>query len=384
MEGGRYMVMLAIGAGMDPVFDFYPNGTPLVLSDRMEAAMNAALTAGRPAGGAFDAMGNAQVRELRENPHYREQLREAYAASGVTLVSPTMGSLDRTLSYPEGTRQDLSRWQARFDAVPWLRKATSPEAAREIVADGDVGVVLNTQNVGAAIGGDVEAVEELYNAGIRIGQLTYNTQNLVGHGCTERVDAGLSYHGVEVVERMNDLRMVVDLSHCGTQTTLDGVDISEDPVAYTHTFSAELSNHDRGKSDEELEALRDVDGYVGVLAVPFFLDPGNSDADFDLFFDHIDRLVDIVGVERVGIGTDWGSWTPELPEALHEGFQAAFESMGFREEHGVTIGKGYGPMERYEDWGTIPEGLADRGYDEDERRLLLGENLLSFWERVVG
>jgi len=246
-----------------------------------------------------------------------------------------------------------------------------------------VGVVMNTQNIGAAVDGDPDGVERLYNAGIRVGQLTYNSQNLVGHGCTDRVDAGLSNHGVEVVERMNDLGMVVDCSHCGKETTLDAVETSDDPVAYTHTFSETLADHDRGASDEELAAVKAADGYVGVLAVPFFLEPGEAEAEFSLVFDHIDYMVEHVGIDRVGIGTDWGSWTPEIPEELHEGFMRTFRALGFREEHGVTIGRGYGPMQSYADWSAIPEGLEARGYDSEERRKLLGENVLDFWERAT-
>jgi membrane dipeptidase len=366
----------------DPTFDFYPRGTPLLFTDRIEAAMEAALSAGETAGAALDIMEEQQVQLIQTDSEFRDTLQEAYAEAGVNLVSATMGSLDADKSYATGVREDLVRWQARIDALPWLRKATSPETAREIVADGDVGVVLNTQNLGLAIEGDVDDVDAFYNAGIRVGQLTYNSQNLVGHGCTERVDAGLSHHGVEVIERMNELGMVVDLSHCGRETTLDAVSVSEQPVAYTHTFCEALADHDRAKSETELERLRDNDGYVGVLAVPFFLEPGNDDAEFETFFEHVDRMVEIVGIDRVGIGTDWGSWTTEIPKPLHEGIKESFRGAGFREEHGLTIGIGYGPMDRYEDWNAIPTGLADRGYDKDQRRKILGQNYLDFWERA--
>lgn len=366
-----------------PTFDFFPRGTELIVTDRIERRMEAELDAGADAGAAYDAMEEEQVRQLREDPAFRDRLREAYEEAGVNLVSATMMGFDRSGTYADGVRADLARWTGRFDAVPWLRKATTSQEAREIVADGDVGVILNTQNVGAAIDGDADAVEALYNAGVRVGQLTYNSQNLIGHGCTDRVDAGLSNHGVEVVERMNDLGMVVDCSHCGRETRLDAVAVSEDPVAFTHTFSEALSDHDRGVSDEELAALRAADGYVGVLAVPFFLEPGEAEAEFSQVFDHIDYMVDRVGIDRVGIGTDWGSWTPEIPEPLHEGFMRTFRSLGFREEHGVTIGRGYGPMRSYSDWGVIPAGLEERGYDETERQKLLGENFLAFWERAV-
>lgn len=366
-----------------PTFDFFPRGTPMIVTDRIERRMREALDAGASAGEAYDRMEAEQVRQLREESAFRDRLRAAFEAAGVNLVSATMMGFDRSGTYAEGVRADLTRWTARFDAVPWLRKATGPQAARDIVADGDVGVVPNTQNLGAAISGSVERVDELFDAGVRIGQLTYNTQNLVGHGCTERVDAGLSHHGVEVVERMNDLGMVLDLSHCGRETTLDAVEVSDRPVAYTHTFGQELADHDRGKSDAELAALRETDGYVGVLAVPFFLAPGEQKAAFSHVFDHVDYMVDQVGIDRVGIGTDWGSWTPEIPTALHEGFMETFRALGFREEHGVTVGRGFGPMQRYEDWPAIVDGLEERNYDEVARRKLLGGNFLEFWERAV-
>ena len=366
-----------------PVFDYYPRGTPVIMSERMEQAMEEAIAAGAGAGAANDAIENEMVRQLRDDPEYRSALREAYETAGVTLVSPTMGSLDTNLTYPEGVRQDLTRWQARIDAVDWFEKATTPAEARSIVERGNVGVVLNVQNLGAALEGDAAEVDRLYDAGVRIAQLTYNSSNLVGTGCTERIDAGLTNHGVEVVDRCHDREMVVDLSHCGKATTLDAIEVSGRPVAITHAFAQSLADHDRGKSKEELAALADVDGYLGILTVPFFLDPGNQNADFDLVFDHVDYAVEHLGIDRVGIGTDWGSWTPEVPEPIREGIRAAFSTMGFREEHGVEVGVGFDTMQRYEDWQVIPDGLADRGYDESERAKLLGENLLSFWERAT-
>lgn len=366
-----------------PTFDFFPRGTPLLVSDRMEAAMEESLAAGDGAGAAYDAIENEQVRQLEEDPAYRDRLRRAYEEAGVNLVSPTMGSLDASLPFREGVRQDLLRWQARFDAVDWLEKVRTPAEAREAVERGHVGVVLNVQNGGAAIDGDVDETDRLYQAGVRVVQLTYNSQNLVGVGCTERVDAGLSHHGVEFVERLQDRGMVVDLSHCGRETTLDAIDVAEGPVAVTHSFAGALADHDRAKSDAEIEALAAVDGYFGVLAVPFFLSPGESDPDFDVFFDHIDYAVSKLGIDRVGIGTDWGSWTPELPEPLHDGLREAFAGMGFREEHGVTIGTGFGPMDAYHDWSAIPEGLRERGYDGTEVAKLVGGNFLDFWDRTV-
>ncbi|WP_224271026.1 dipeptidase [Haloprofundus salinisoli] len=366
----------------NPVFDYYPRGTPLIRSTRIDDAMNAALSRGASAGAALDAMENAQVDQLRDDEEFAQEMRDAYDAAGVNLVSATMGSLDSALTYAEGVRRDLARWQARIDALDWMQKVTSPEEARTVVDDGHVGIVLNVQNGGAATAGDVTEVDVLHNAGVQIVQLTYNSRNLVGTGCTERTDSGLSYHGVDIVERLQERGMIVDLSHCGTQTTLDAIETAEKPVAVTHAFSRSLADHDRGKSDEELDALAAVDGYYGVVAVPFFLDPGNPNAELDLFFDNIEYAVDKIGIDRVGIGTDWGSWTPEIPEPLRGGLEESFTGMGFRAEHGVEVGVGFGPMSSYEDWQVIPEGLDERGFTPKEQRKLLGENFLNFWERA--
>lgn len=363
-------------------FDYFPRGTPLLVTDKIEARMHDVLETGGTAGAAYDAMEQAQVEQLQTDPSFRDTLREAYDEAGVNLVSATMGSLDQSLSFQDGVRQDIARWQARFDTVDWLHKVTTPSEAREVVANGDIGVVLNVQNGGAAINGNLNETAYLQNAGVQIVQLTYNNQNLVGIGCTERVDAGLSNHGIEFVSELNDRSMIVDLSHCGQRTTLDGIEVSDGPVAVTHAFCEALADHDRAKTDTELKALAEVNGYFGVVAVPFFLAPRETDPSFERFFDHIEHAISILGVDRVGIGTDWGSWTPELPEPLRQGIRQSFKEMGFREEHGVTIGKGYGPMDEYMDWPAIPEGLAERGYTDSEIEGILGGNFLDFWERA--
>ncbi|MFB6148769.1 MAG: dipeptidase, partial [Halobacteriales archaeon] len=216
-----------------PVFDYHA-GIPWVLNDAIEETMIETIEAeGRRA--AADAISDEAVRQLRSNPDYRERFRAAYAEAGVNLTSVTMYASDPSLTFAEGVDRALERWQARFDAVDWLRKVTSPAQARAVAADGDVGVILNVQNLGFAIEGDVDTVERLYNRGVRLMQLTYNEQNRIGTGCTDRSDGGLSYHGQAVIERMNDIGAVVDLSHCGKQTTLDGIETSDRPVAITHS-----------------------------------------------------------------------------------------------------------------------------------------------------
>jgi membrane dipeptidase len=362
-----------------PVFD-YSAGTPWIVDDAVREAMLDHLERAG-AGVAADAMADEVVRQFRSNREFRRRFRDAFDDAGVNLPSVTLFSSDPALSYREGVFCELDRWSAKFDTADWLRKVTSPEQAREVADSDDVGVILNTQNLGEAIEGDVDEVERLFNAGIRLMQLTYNSQNAVGTGCTDRSDGGLSNHGLEVVDRMNELGAVVDLSHCGKQTTLDGIEHSDAPVAVTHSACEAVYEHDRAKSDEEIQALAEADGYMGIVAVPFFLTEKKDEYDFEVFFDHLEHAASILGTDRVGIGSDFGSIDVDYPAELRDGMMEVLESVGFRGEHEVELGEGFGPMRRYADWGVIRDGLEER-FTESEVDGILGENFLSFWERV--
>ena len=118
---------------------------------------------------------------------------------------------------------------------------------------------------------DLSAFDKAYAKGLRSYMLTYNRMDNVGVGCTERVDAGLSTFGVEVVKHCNDIGMIVDVSHCGHLTTLDACRHSKKPVNANHTSSRSLSSHARGKSNEALRAIAETGGVIGVVALPIFL-----------------------------------------------------------------------------------------------------------------
>ena len=363
-----------------PVFD-YSAGMPWVTSERIEAFVRE--SADEWPRTAAERLRDEQIRELRTNPAYRDRLRDAYDAAGVNLSSVTMFGRDSTQKFmgPESVQRAITRWTARFDLVDWLQKVTSPEQARRVAERDEVGIVMNVQDLGAAVDEDVDEVERLYNQGVRIMQLTYNRQNTLGTGCTDRSDGGLSYRGLEAVDRMNELGSVVDLSHCGTATTLDAIAHSEAPPAFTHTFCTEVADHDRGKSDEELKALAEADGYVGILGLRFFIGAGMDDPSFDVFFDHLEHAVSVVGVDRVGVGSDFSeNHDVDYPGETHA--DDPQDGAGWRDEHGVSEPGHFDRFERFADWSVIREGLTDR-YTDREVEKILGANFLDYWERVV-
>ena len=364
-----------------PVFD-YSVGTPWIITDDMEArvADDIDRLGHRQAA---DRLQEEMIRRIRSDPHYRDRLKAAYEEAGVNLCSVTLIGRDSSIDYAEHLRRDLLRWNARFHHLEWLTLVTGPTSARETADSGEVGIVLNTQHLGAAIGDDLDEIDRLYNGGLRIAQLTYNSQNRLGTGCTDRSDGGLSNFGLAAVERLNRREMIIDLSHCGHRTTLDAIDRSTDPVAVTHASCASVADHDRAKSDEVLERLAETDGYFGVVGVPAFLDPSGMDGSFDAFFNHLDHAISVVGPDRVGIGTDFRALDTDYPDALVPGVEAMLADAGFREEHGVDVANGFGEMRRYADFHRLKSAIDDR-YDNELADGILSENFLAFWERVAG
>jgi membrane dipeptidase len=268
---------------------------------------------------------------------------------------------------------------AQFDTFPWLVKALTADDIRRAKSEGKVAGYLSNQFLGE-MGSSIELLDSLHMMGMRMIQLTYNSMNLVGAGCTERTDAGISHFGVQVIERMNQLGIIVDTGHCGRQTTLDACALSAVPIVASHTSAAAVYKVDRAKSDEELREIAGTGGVIGVYTVPFFLAPGEG-VTIEAMLDHIDYIASLVGWEHVGIGTDWplsGS-----KESLRH-FQIAAMDTGFREEHNLDCLTNLIGFDDYRDFPNITRGLVKRGYTDDQISGILGENFLRVFEHVCG
>lgn len=361
------------------VFD-YTAGTPWVTNQAIDTALEAALNEGRSPSAVY---ADEEIRQLRTNESFREKYKETYLATGVDVLSVTLSDRSSGLSYGAGFWRDFARWLARFELLDWMRPVTSPKTLQEVAQSDDVGIVLNTQNLGEVISEKGTRIEDLYNAGLRIMQLTYNSQNGLGTGCTDRSNGGLSLAGREAVSTMNDFGVIVDLSHCGLQTSLDAIEYSNKPVAFTHTSCASIAQHDRAKTDEELEAIAENDGYVGIYMVPPFAAPDMKNVELERFFEHLDYAIERVGSHRVGIGTDFGHSDIDCPEPIQTEILETFEQVGFRAEHGVQrIGTGFGAFSRYTDWPHLVEELESR-YSQGTVSGILGGNFSRFWCRVA-
>lgn len=331
----------------------------------------------------WEAIWDHEVRQFEKDSEFRKEVQNLYRSASVDILSVTPWSHNQSISEHVGQRRDLARWQSRFDAADWLQKVTTPEQAREVTRNDMTGIVLNTQNVDAAINGKLDRINTLYDEGVRIFQLTYNYQNRIGTGCNDPSKGGLSSFGQDVVDRINELGGIVDVSHCGKQTTLDTIEYSTEPIAVTHAGCNAVAHHYRGKSDEEIHALANADGYMGIVGLPWFIAPNADDPTLEVLIEHIQHAASIVGVENIGIATDFFPADTKFPEELLQYYKEYIIDLGFDREEvesRSTIAGGLGNFDTYENWPTIAQILNDY-FTNKETDGILGQNFIEFWER---
>jgi len=198
---------------------------------------------------------------------------------------------------------ELDAYEAHIDAHPTrLSRVHSVADLDRAIEQRTIGLIYYPQNA-TPLERQVDRVVELYQAGVRIMQLTYNHRNLLGDGSSERTNAGLSEYGIEVVDRMNEVGMLVDVSHTGRQSTLDAIQFSKAPIAITHAGCAGVFDHSRNKTYLALRAMADKGGVLGLVQLNPYLGPNERNTLED-YLDHIDHAANLCGIEHVGIGSD--------------------------------------------------------------------------------
>ena len=248
----------------------------------------------------------------------------------------------------------------RNDEVVKVSNSDEIEAAKQ---QGKVGILPTVEHL--AIGNELQHVDVLYNAGIRLAGMTYRRKSYIGDGHLERNDGGLSLFGIEVIQRMNELGMVVDLSHASFRTAMDAIEFSEAPVAFSHDGSYTLGLKQGGgeyaagrlRRDEELLACAKKGGIIGVTVQPSVISSWGSELSLDLLLDHYDYMVKLLGIDHVAIGTD------SSIDVRTSGFVRGVDS--------PAEGK------------NIIRGLITRGYSDDDILKITGGNALTFFRRVM-
>ncbi|MEE8295796.1 MAG: membrane dipeptidase [Sphingomonadales bacterium] len=278
---------------------------------------------------------------------------------------------------------DLRDWDRRFTKFPDIfRAALKAEDFLKAKKNGQVAVLLGYQDT-LMIGQDVDRLDTLHELGTRCLQLTYNYRNFVGNGCLERVDGGLSDFGLEVVQRMNDLGILIDLSHSGVNTTLDGIAVSKKPVAFTHTMcEAIYKNHPRAKTDTQIRALADKGGYIGITMIGYFVgpDPG-GETTIENYVNHIDHAVNIAGIDHVGLSSDFAIRGIQPWATRENWYEPRLEF--FKPSYQVRWPPWIPELDVPERFWNTTVALQKRGYSEDQIEKLLGQNWLRLFAEVL-
>jgi membrane dipeptidase len=249
-------------------------------------------------------------------------------------------------------------------------KADDLEAAK---AKQKIAVIMGLQNADEFR--EPKDVKAFYELGLRCAQLTYNTQNLIGSGSTERVDGGISDYGEQIIKSMNEVGMLVDVSHSGDKTTLDAIELSPKPIAFTHSNCRALNNHPRLKTDEAIRKLAAKGGVMGITGVRMFVKDKEPTTVEDIV-DHIDHVVKLVGIEHVGIGSDsdlmgYDHMPPDQYKQLKAGYKSSY---AFRDKID-TDGFDH-PRKVYD----LTAALIRRGYSDSNIQAVLGGN----FRRLLG
>lgn len=271
------------------------------------------------------------------------------------------------------------------DPTHRVRIARSMDDVEAAQAAGEVALILAFQDP-HPIGNSLDCLRVFYELGVRIVQLTYNKANDLGTGCTESRDRGLTDFGRRVVQEMNRLGMVVDLSHCSVQTALDALEESRSPVIFSHTGARALSDCPRNHTDEVFRRCARQGGVIGISPWGPLIWRRIQDEQPSLedYLDHVAHVVSLVGIDAVGFGGDMtlddcrdeagtAVQTQLYPEVVAE----YDRRVGTRYE--VRHVRGFKGVREI---GHVMEGLRNRGYAEKDLRKFLGENFRRVFRQV--
>jgi len=285
-------------------------------------------------------------------------------------------------------------WAEKNEKAIITDKASDIEKAKK---EGKHAIIFGPQD-SSFLEGNIRFLKTARDWGIRIIQLTYNYRNEAGDGCKERGNAGLSNYGVKLVEEMNRLGVLIDLSHTGDATVMEAIEMSKDPVSFTHIIPRSTTPKEtggyakwmssgpygefveyslqRGKSDEAIQACAEKGGVIGVT--PYFAKKAGDSTLTDDLMDQVDATVDLAGAEHVGFGSDLdfrnsvyrGAYIWKHPERIDVDYFTPMDKQW-----------GYGWLEHMP---NFTKGLVARGYSDKEIKGILGGNFLRLFKKVWG
>ena len=327
--------------------------------------------------------GGDELGEHLTAAHLEDVRRSGLAAINVTILP--VGTTPPDAAFARAV-QGILWWEGEIDRAPKVlarvRTAADIAAARKARR---TGLIYAFQDA-VAFETDFSRLDAFHQLGVRVIQPTYNRRNLLGDGCMEPADAGLSRAGFEAIERMNKLGILVDLSHCGRRTSADAIKASTRPVAFTHTGCFALAEHPRHRTDAELRAVAEKGGVSGIYVMPY-LNDGHQPTGANVVA-HIEHAIDVAGEDHVSIGTDGGVSAITIDDAFKKSFadnvrarrEAGIAAPGETED-GYLFANDLNTPRRLE---TLAGMLSQRGHSAARIEKVLGRNLVRVFKDAWG
>jgi len=297
----------------------------------------------------------------RLDASYVQKLRKGGISAFFSSVSDSHQSLRDTM-----TR--LLKFRRFVAGSPDLLFCTSASEIERAVGAGRIAVLATFQDT-YCLGYDVELMELFHSLGVRMVQLTANDRNFVGDGCGEPANAGLSKPGKRLVKLLNQLGILIDLSHVGDATRRDALELSESPVVFSHGNARGCCDNVRNVADEDIRLLAKRGGVIGATTYPT-LCSWEKNPTIDTFIDNITYMVDLVGVDHVGLGL-----------GQIEGLNIDDYLKKYPEMYGVDAWPE--GVESVTAWPAILRKLSDRGYSAEDVAKIAGANFLRVYRQVL-
>lgn len=294
-----------------------------------------------------------------------------------------LSAIHVTICYNEDfqeTVQNMIDWNRYFQKYPDLIfLGRNAEDVRRAQLDGRTAIFFGFQNC-SPVEDNIGLVEILHSLGARFMQLTYNNQSLLGTGCYETNDSGITRMGRQVIKEMNRVGLVVDMSHSAERSTLEAIEISERPIAITHANPTFWHPALRNKSDDVIRSLGANGGMLGFSIYPHHL-KNKSDCTLQSFCEMIADTADMIGIEHLGIGSDLCQNQPDsVVEWMRNGTWSNEVDFG----EGSSSFSGFPEQPHWfkdnRDFSNIETGLKEKGFSDKDIKAVLGQNWLNFFD----
>ena len=229
---------------------------------------------------------------------------------------------------------------------------------------------------------DIKLVEKIHELGCRFMQLTYNNQSLLATGCYEKIDSGITNFGREVIKEMNRVGVVIDMSHSAEKSTIDAIELSQKPIAITHSNPYFWHPAKRNKSSDLLKILSDSGGVLGLSLYPYHL-KNNTNCTLESFCEMVAKTAEIMNIKQIGIGSDLCLQQPDsVVEWMRNGTWSKSTNFGEGNKNKPGFPKQPQWFEDARGFSNIEKGLKKVGFSDEETNGILGNNWYNFYKLI--